>query len=234
MENNDKQATDASFPWTFGQTDSSLNPAPFADDEIGFWKGFYETTKQVIISPFKFFQSYGFDDGIGKPIGYCAAMGALSGFLLLSWQMVILLFAMSFGMFSGSQSAGTGELLKVIGAGGVAMLFAAVIMAICVPIVTLLLAGIIHLVLKVVRGDAKSFSTTFSVVAYAQATYVALIVPYIGMAGTAYYVVLLVVGLKEAQRAHVWKSLVAVLVPVALVFIGGLVGLLMLISMSPH
>jgi hypothetical protein len=78
-------------------------------------------------------------------------------------------------------------------------------------------AGLLHLLLTLYRGRARDFNATLTVVAYAQGLSLLAAVPMCGgpVAGV-WFLVVLIIGLGEAQRCGPGKAAAAVFTPLVL------------------
>jgi hypothetical protein len=78
-------------------------------------------------------------------------------------------------------------------------------------------AGILHLLLMLFRGAHRGFAATLTVVAYASAVNLLLIVPFCGsIAAIVWWIVIVIAGLEAAQRCGTGKAAAAALAPVLL------------------
>jgi hypothetical protein len=75
-------------------------------------------------------------------------------------------------------------------------------------------AGVLHLVLMLFRGAARGFDASLTTVGYAYGLWLLLAVPACGnLIALVWYVVVLIVGLAEAQRCGTGKAAAAVFLP---------------------
>ena len=75
-------------------------------------------------------------------------------------------------------------------------------------------AGILHLLLMMVRGAKNGFEATFRVVSYSVGAYVFLMIPFCGAIISALWtIVIAIIGLKEAHETTGGKASFAVLFP---------------------
>jgi len=91
-----------------------------------------------------------------------------------------------------------------------------------------LVAGVVHLLLLLFRGAPRGFDATLTVVGYAAGLGIVLAVPVCGsLVAMVWGLVVLIIGLGEAQRCGAGKAAAAVLLPgvLACVCCCGLLGL---------
>ena len=75
-------------------------------------------------------------------------------------------------------------------------------------------AGLIHLVLMLLRGTPRRFDGTLTVVGYAYGLFALGILPLCGgMVATVWYLAVVIIGLGEAQRCGPGKAALAVFAP---------------------
>jgi hypothetical protein len=80
-----------------------------------------------------------------------------------------------------------------------------------------LVAGAVHLVLRLFKGAGRGFDATLTVVAYASGLYLVMAVPQCGgLIAMVWYLAVLIIGLGEAHRCGPGKAALAVFSPVIL------------------
>jgi hypothetical protein len=81
-----------------------------------------------------------------------------------------------------------------------------------------LAAGLVHLVLMLLKGAGRGFDATLTVVGYASGLYLVMAVPQCGgIIALVWYLAVLIIGLGEAQRCGPGKSALAVFAPIILI-----------------
>jgi hypothetical protein len=84
-------------------------------------------------------------------------------------------------------------------------------------IVLFIWAGIVHLMLVLLGGASRGFSTTLRVMCYAESTQIAVVVPGLGgFVAFFWRLILEMIGLSQAHKTEGWKAAVAVLFPLVL------------------
>jgi hypothetical protein len=204
-------------------------------NQIGFFNALVETTKQVLSRPSEFFRAMPVVGGVGGPLLYGVIVGYLG---LVASTIYNAVFQSVIGssiarMGSGSEFERLAPFLQG-GAGLVAnLIFGPVFLAIGLFVVS----GIIHLVLLAMGGAARGYEATFRVAAYSEAAAIFNIVPMCGgVIGAIYMIVLVIIGVSEAQGISRGKAAAAVLVPILIlccccggivaIAVGGLAGAL--------
>ena len=81
-------------------------------------------------------------------------------------------------------------------------------------------SGILHLLLLIVGGGKNGFEATFRVVSYSQATQVLGMMPFIGgLIGGFWLLIVQIIGLREIHETSYLRVFVALLIPLALIFL---------------
>jgi hypothetical protein len=85
-------------------------------------------------------------------------------------------------------------------------------------------SGITHLLLLIVRGGENGYEATLRVVSYSQATQVWSLIPFVGgTIGWIWQLVVQIIGLRNIHRTSYLRVIVAFLIPVAIIFLLGIV-----------
>jgi len=182
--------------------------------EVGFFRGIWVTLRESLFSPTMFFRNMPVSGGLVDPTLYAMITGMTGITLLVLWQ-VLFREALPMTVQEGKSSAG-------------AMMFA--LFAPFLIIANLYLwAGMLHVLLILVRGVRHGFEATFRVAAHSYGALVFLAVPFCGWPLAAVWsMILAVIGLREAQGAAGVKAAFAVFFPIlfccaAMVFLSMLV-----------
>ena len=189
---------------------------PWEDrDRIGFGNALVETTKRVLGEPVPLFRALSRPSGIGAPLLYAVIVG---------WIGVVAasLYSALFQSLVGSSMAGLRESPELAAALGFAQSWGGFILqAIFAPVGLIIglfvAAGVFHVMLLLLGGAERDFESTFSVVGYAQAPAVVMIVPFCGsLIAWIWSLVLYIIGLSEAHGIGRGKAAAAVLLPLVL------------------
>jgi Uncharacterized protein conserved in archaea len=196
------------------------SPVPFEDlPNYGFFGGIWQTVRMVIQKPAAFFSAMPITGGMGKPLAF---------HLLLAEFMVVCQFLWGLSGIGGvSQYAGSPELMDLgIGLAGAGTLLLLVFYPLLLILRLLIMTGIIHLLLKMLRFGQGGAEGTFRVLCYSAAPLIIGIVPFVGpIVGGIWSIGITVIGLKYAHRTPMTTALFAVLVPI-LMLVAALLGML--------
>jgi hypothetical protein len=178
--------------------------SPWDDiDNLGFFTAFFETLKQVLFSPGRFFREMPVNQGIGRPLFYGVLIGTIGGLITLLWQYI------STGLVQGVNFIGTSSIL-----------IWAILSPIFIAVGLFIAAGVLHLSLMIVGGNRRGFETTFRVISYANSTQVFSIIPVLGAIITVFYnIVLYIIGFKESHGISTGRATVALFLPMVLVIL---------------
>jgi hypothetical protein len=195
-------------------------PAPFAERaRLGFLSAFFETWKLVATQPQQFFRRVRADQSgsavlfgvVAFTFGY-AVQGLYS--LVAGAQMLGMMETITGSMPEEQRELFARTLAGMSGWGAALQILAAPVLGFVLIYVA---AAILHVVLLLLRATPRGFDATLTTVAYAEGLALLLAVPACG--GLLYAVwnlVVLVVGLAEAQRCGTGKAAAAVFAPAIL------------------
>lgn len=191
------------------------NGAPWENrSELGLWQGIYKTFKAVLFSPEIFFRSLTFKAGIVEPLAFGTLVGSIGSMFGLFWQLL---------MWSGLVLT-YGESIFGQFTIGVILLIIMVIIPILWVAWIFVSSGITHLLLLIVRGGENGYEATLRVVSYSQATQVWSLIPFVGgTIGWIWQLVVQIIGLRYIHRTSYLRVIVAFLIPVAIIFLLGIV-----------
>ena len=197
------------------------NGAPWENrSELGLWQGIYKTFKTVLFSPEIFFRSLTFKAGIVEPLAFGTLVGSIGSMFGLFWQLL---------MWSGLVLT-YGESIFGQFTIGVLLLIIMVIIPVLWVAWIFVSSGIMHLLLLVVRGGENGYEATLRVVSYSQATQVWSLIPFVGgTIGWIWQLVVQIIGLRHIHRTSYLKVIVAFLIPVAIIFLLGIVAVIGLV-----
>jgi hypothetical protein len=171
---------------------------PWEDVEgLGFFEAFLSTLKEVLLSPTQFYRRMPTKGGFKSPLIFGLILGVLGGVLALAWQRV---FMFRLGQF---QEIAMTHLVEI---------------TIALPLLVLvglyIISAIVHLCLVVVGGNRRGFEGTFRVIAYAGATDIFSIIPFIGsLIAFIYTLIIAVIGLREGHGIGTGRAVLAVFLP---------------------
>ncbi len=183
----------------------------------GFITAFFQTVKESLFSPTRFFKKISSGDGYWAPLIYGLIAGIIGNGCAIFW----------FWLFMG----------QLIPMAGIPFHYSLSVLQIIVPlpfqqaIAILIGSAIIHLCLMIVGGNNNGYKTTFRAIAYSYSAYLFGIIPFIGlMIGGIYTFILTIIGVKEGHEISTGKAILAVLLPAIVIF--GLIFVAILIVMT--
>ncbi len=199
-------------------------PSPFAERATrGFFAAALETFKLVGTQPADFFRRVRIDQTgaallfgvIGSTIGNWASLlfGALTRAATIGQLQARVSELPPEAARFLEQFASTIETLTSPEATAAQMLVAPLVSFISIYLV----AGLIHLVLMLVKGAGRGFGATLTVVGYATGLYLVMAIPQCGgLIAMVWYLAVVIIGLGEAQRCGPGKAALAVFAPLIL------------------
>ena len=205
---------------------SVAGPVAWEDSSKGMIGGGWETFKNACFTPKAFFAGVAQNDNPWPSITFCMATRGLAGFLYGVFISLIYLAIggmMAAAMGSSSRgmggSGGPGMMLAVMGAMGVfAVIVYPLMFALSALITPWISGGIYHLMLMLMSGATKPYTSTVRVCGYSNAATIWMVIPGIGaLVSLGFHLVLTVVGLDETHKCGTGKAVAAVLIPLVLV-----------------
>ncbi len=178
----------------------------------GLLEGIFSTIRTVLFSPAVLFRTLACQGGIREPLAFGLLTGAAGNMLSIFWP--VLLFS------GGFDSLPFGRAMPAELNTGLAFLITLAATPLWVIFSMFLNAGILHLMLLLVRGGGNGFEATFRVVAYSQATQIWCLIPVVGswIAGI-WQLVAQVIGLREMHETSYAKVIFAFLIPIFIVLV---------------
>ncbi|RLA81715.1 MAG: hypothetical protein DRG36_01285, partial [Deltaproteobacteria bacterium] len=181
-----------------GVSPAGEEPAWEQIGEKGVLRGIFQTIKEVLFSPTRFFRQMPVEKGIQMPLLFGVIMGTFGGLMPLWWNFLLSARISGFvDRFSSTVMIGYSLLVPLF-----------------VAIWIFILGGVLHLCLILVGGNRKGFNATFRVVAYTQTTQLFKIIPIIGwLIASIYAFVLYLIGLGEVHGITTGRAALAVFIP---------------------
>ncbi|WP_462326357.1 YIP1 family protein, partial [Desulfobaculum sp.] len=174
-------------------------------EEHGFFNGLSETIKRICLSPRLFFATMPLDTGKKRPFAFYMLTGMLSAYFQTAWQTMGLdLTTYIFPQSSNVESASTAATLAAL----------VMVLPILLAVGIMVTSGITHLALMPFKAAKNGFTTTFRVCSYASAPTLLAAVPLIGpLAGSFWYLGLIIIGLKHAHETSYTRVTIALGIP---------------------
>jgi hypothetical protein len=178
-------------------------------DLIAFWR----TSKNILFHPGVTFTALNYEAGIHGSLVYLLVYGSLGQIIGRYW---FTLLGIRYGILQGNALGNTIHF-------GVAVLLTPIVLFASILIV----AGLVHLVLRILRATRRPFAATLQVMAYASgATSLVNVIPFVGrFIMPIWALVLYFVGLVKAHQTSKTRVFVALLLPLVLagLFVTGIV-----------
>lgn len=215
------QAAPAAEAWTSPDAPKSTGSSvPFEDlPRHGFFPGLWGTIRQVLTGPAAFFRSMPAVGGMAKPLVF---------HLLLAEFMILCqyLWGLS-GIGAAAQYLGNPELMDMgLGMAQAAPVLLFIIYPLLLVLRLMLMTGVIHLLLRLLRSGEAGAEATFRVLCYAASPLVLGLIPGFGpLLGGAWSIGLTILGLKYVHRTRISAPMFAVLLPI-LMMLAAVLGLM--------
>ena len=184
----------------------------------GFFKAFFQTTREVLFSPTKFFKKVAFGLGSWAPLIYGVIWGTIVDYINILWVWLFLSAILQSlpPQFSYAMSFFSGIILIILLA----------IVPITEALGILVGSGVTHLCLLIV-GGGKGFEATFRTFSYSNSARIFYIIPLFvlpflvpicSFVLTIYHLVLIIIGVRECHGISTGKAVLAVLLPLIVIF----------------
>ena len=183
----------------------------------GFLGPFFQTVRESLFSPGRFFKKISFGEGYWAPLIYALITGIIGNGCAIFW---IWLF-----------------MARLIPMHRIPYQYSLNIFQIIVPlpfqqaVAVFLGSAIIHLCLMIVGGNNNGYKTTFRAISYSYSGYLFGIIPFVGLfIGNIYTFILTIIGVREGHGISTGKAILAVLLPAIVLF--GIIFIAVMIAMT--
>ncbi len=193
--------------------------SPWEDlQQYGFFPGFFETVKRIMLAPSAFFSRM-LPGGLGMPLGFFLLVSVIQMLATFMWNMI--------GIFPvTAQHGAPGMGIGMMGAGSVMILILYPIMMAAWIFVA---AGITHIFLLAFQAGRAGFEGTFRATAYGSAPMLLGVLPVLGpFIGAVWSLVVTVIGYKFIHGTSFTRVILALITPVLLL------ALMAALMMSPR
>lgn len=203
-----------------GAPKSTGSPVPFEDlPRHGFFPGLRETLRLLLTKPGEFFRTMPVAGGMAKPLIFYVLLSEFMAVCQFFWRLA--------GIGTTAQYYGSPKLmdmaLKALEAAPV-LLF--VVYPLLLVLLLMLMTGVVHLLLRLLRSGGAGAEATFRVLCYSAAPLALGLFPVLGpLVGNIWSIALTILGLKVAHRTNIAAPMFAVFVPI-LLLLAALVGLM--------
>ncbi len=171
----------------------------------GFIGAFLQTLRGSLFSPTKFFKKISFGEGYWAPLIYGLITGIIGNGCAILWVWLFMAQLIPLDRIPFQYSL---SILQII-----------VPLPFQLAIAMFIGSAVTHLCLMIVRGNNNGYKTTFRAISYSYSGYLFGIIPFIGMIiGGIYTFILTIIGVKEGHEISTGKAVLAVLLPVIVIF----------------
>jgi len=171
----------------------------------GFMGPFFQTVRESLFSPARFFKKISFGEGYWTPLIYALITGIIGNGCAIFW----------FWLF----------MAQLIPMDRIPFQYSISVLQIIVPLpfqqalAVFLGSAIIHLCLMIVGGNNNGYKTTFRAISYSYSGYLFGVIPFIGLfIGNIYTFILTIIGVREGHGISTGKAILAVLLPAIVIF----------------
>ncbi len=182
-----------------------LDPIPWEQPGLGFFAGFYETLRVLVVSPRQAYRRVGTTRAFARPIGFALLVGWPGILAATLWDVALRRQMESWMPWTDNPNLEGDPMLSIV---------FALAAPLWIPIFLLCAAALQHLFLWMVGGAKRGYVDTFRVLCYAQVASLAGVVPLFGtLAAALWHVVLQVIGLSAVHRIGTARAVFAILLP---------------------
>ncbi len=179
-------------------------------DQTGFFPGFIETVKRVMLAPAAFFYKMPLK-GLTMPLAFFLIIMVIQALATFVWNMA--------GVFPTTAQHEAGEM--GIGMMGIGSVFIIIIYPLFMGLWLFVASGITHLFLTLFQSGQSGFEGTFRATAYGSAPMILGLLPFLGpIAGALWSLGVTIIGYKNIHETSFIKVIAAMLTPAfVLIFI---------------
>jgi hypothetical protein len=202
------------FPQEPPPTDDERKYVAWEDRENkGFFEALWETWKESVFYPDRFFAKLPYRGGLLNPLLYALIVGWVG---IGIYQLYGIFWTGAWGSLF-SQFAEVNDILYQTGIQS----FIAFIQIFLAPIFIIaglfISSGIFHLIFLIFGWSKRDFEATFRALAYAEGTALFMVVPFCGgFIATIWYIVMAIIGLKHMQKTTGGKAALVYFTPLIL------------------
>lgn len=193
------------------ETTFSRGPSPWERrSDLGIWQGLYQTFKGVLFSPEKLFGTMTHEGGLKEPLAYGLLLGSIGSMLGVFWQFLMIGESLNSTLHSFIGQINPGFIFMVV----------MIMTPFYILINMFVVSGILHLCLVIVGAGRNGFEGTFRIVAFSQSIKILGLVPILGgLIGWVWHFIVQVIGLREMHESSYLRTIIAMFLPVALIFV---------------
>lgn len=196
-------------PLCFSRAPEKEGYVPWEDRKgLGFLEALGTTVRDIFMRPSCFFRRMTGGNSLGQPLLFGVLLTALAIWFTAIWKMLFL-SGLLIAMKLPGEHIGTNSFLSPLGQ-STAIVFAPV----AAMINLFVSSALIHLGVLAMRGR-RSFAATFRVICYSSATQLVALVPLLGPAASqVWQVIVIILGLRQAQDLSTGRAVIAALLPI--------------------
>lgn len=194
----------------------------------GFFGALWETWKESVFYPEKFYARLPYRGGLGNPLLYAIIVGwigiGISQIYGIFWSSAWTGFLSRFAEYE--------NLAYQTGIQSFVSFLQIILSPILIIISLFVISGIYHLVFLIFGWGKRDFEATFRALAYAEGSAIFMVVPFCGgFIASVWYIVMAIIGLKHMQKTTAGKAALVYFLPliVCCCLIVGFVVLMMVI-----
>ncbi len=192
--------------------------------ELGLLTALVQTVVETLVRPAAFFRRMDPRGSVGTALVYAILVGWASLVVEVVWrELVPFPWPAALDGLAGRGENGVSLLL--------ALVFVSILAPILIPLSVFVLALVYHGLLVLFGGPSRGLEATARTVAYSQGAHLLNIIPFCGaLIGFAWWIAVMVIGLREVHGTQTGKAIAVVVAPALLcvvVAVGMLVFLLL-------
>jgi hypothetical protein len=194
-------------------------------DELGFGNALIETIKLFVVNPTEGFAQTRRQGDFASPLLFAVIIGWVCAVIGQIWSLMFQSTWMSFMPPEFQQQMGA----AAVGAGA-QFLISVILAPIFIAIAAFIWSGILHVFLMILGAASEAgFEGTFRAYSYSAVASLAQVIPIIGgLIALFWLIVLQVIGISTLHRTSTGKAAAAVLLPIALCCLCGILVAVML------
>ena len=176
----------------------------------GFFEALWETWKESVFYPEKFFAKLPYRGGLGNPLLYAIIVGWIGVGI---YQIYGLFWTSAIGSFLSKMSEYE-DFAYQTGFQWLVTMLQIIAAPFFIILGLFILAGILHLIFMVFGWGKRDFEATFRALAYAEGATLFMVVPFCGgMISFVWGIVLAIIGLKHMQKTTAGKAALVYFLP---------------------
>ncbi|WP_028574241.1 YIP1 family protein [Desulfonatronovibrio hydrogenovorans] len=178
-------------------------------EQTGFFPGFIETVKRVMLAPSHFFYKMPFK-GLVMPLAFFLIISVLQAMATFIWNMA--------GFFPTTAHHGAGGL--GMGMMGLGSFFIVIVYPLFMGLWLFIASGVTHLFLTFFQAGKSGFEGTFRATAYGSAPMILGLLPFLGpLIGALWSLGVTIIGYKQIHETSFVRVVMAMLTPLVVIMV---------------